>query len=354
MVIIFRACESGPYVACRPAQLPKCNESWGLNEIGPLGQHGMASYNKIRYGRMQEEIALLHERNVFAGRRRQELRRQNRSERPVPSGPMHVNVFLKDGIIKRFFITPMTKNDGHHIDITIPRVIGLEYGLFSSRTVNVQFRLTPSYDHPHPYAIQASSGSFPRRLGILISGSYAHGSQMGESFEYWIQCNRPEAVVKAEKLARRIRAPSGGCASPMMPCGSEQATRLDNWLQSNPMGNTDVATIESPGPDCSSLDNRSPAGPSSDIGESSTTYDPDAFNLCICILQHLKEKVQKKRIRAMDSVKRCLDAVPTVHLAKRVAEAIRPGVLSLLRTAGDLDKSRKVSLLAKLYTTNSY
>lgn len=354
MVIIFRACESGPYIACRPAQLPKCNESWGLNEIGPLGQHGMASYNKIRHGKTHEEKALLHGRNVFAGRRCQELRRQNRLERPITRGPMHVNVFFKDGIIKRFFITPMTKNDGDHIDITIPRVVGLEYGLFSSRSVNVQFDLTPSYDHPHPYAIQASSGSFPRKLGVLISGSYADGSRMGESFEYWIQCNRSEAVVKAEKLARKIRASSGGCASSVISCGSEQTTRLDNWLQENPAGNTDAATIESPGPDRSSLDDRNPAGSSSDIGESSTSYDPDAFALCICILQHLKEKVQKKRIRAMDSVQKCLDAVPTVHLAKRVAEAIRPGVVSLLRAAGDLDKTRKVGLSAKSNIADYY
>jgi hypothetical protein len=60
----------------------------------------LARWSMPRHGKIHGEKALLHERNVFAVRRCQELMRQNRFERPVTRGPMHVNVFFKDGIIK--------------------------------------------------------------------------------------------------------------------------------------------------------------------------------------------------------------------------------------------------------------
>lgn len=103
----------------------------------------------------------------------------------------------------------MTKNDGCHIDITIPRVAGLSFGLQISRSVNVQFDLEPGRDHSHPYALQARTASIERQLGILISGKYASGRQKCDEFYHWIQCNRPEAISKAQSLTRKIYTISG-------------------------------------------------------------------------------------------------------------------------------------------------
>lgn len=85
MTIFFRACESRSYIACRPERLPNCPQSWGLNELCSLGQHGLAGYNRIRHGQVKDEADLVYERNVLAGQRRRSSKRQEYYNPPFPS-----------------------------------------------------------------------------------------------------------------------------------------------------------------------------------------------------------------------------------------------------------------------------
>ena len=244
MTIVFGAFENSSYIACRPSGLPDCPQSWGLNELGPLGLNGLASYNRIRNGQAKEEATLVHERNVLAGRRCQDTKRQQHYKRLKNGGHIHVNVLETNGIVKRFFITPMTKTDGCHIDITIPRVAGLSFGLQISRSVDIKFDLEPGMDHSHPYALQAQTASISRKLGILILGKYACGRQKGAEFCYWIQCNRSEAISKAERLTWKVYTISG-MQEPLetdTKRKSQQAMVIHDWLESGPVSVGDKMT----------------------------------------------------------------------------------------------------------------
>ncbi|KAF2787134.1 hypothetical protein K505DRAFT_367622 [Melanomma pulvis-pyrius CBS 109.77] len=245
VTVMFRASENPHYLACRLDRLPICHQFWGLNELSSLGHHGLADYNRIRHGQSIEEATLVHERNVTAGQRHAHSGRQDHYNRLIGGSPIRVNVLVINGVVQRFFITPLTKADGCHIDVTIPRGVGLTYGLQVSRTVTVQFDLQLGRDHSQPYAVKAPSCSFSRQLGILISGEYTYGPQMGKKFEHWIQSNRHEAISKPEKLVRKIYAgveTEGSLRTGTNPKG-QQPTKLDGWLEDGTTSELERANI---------------------------------------------------------------------------------------------------------------
>jgi hypothetical protein len=293
ITILFRASESPHYIACRPDRLPSCPEFWGLNELSSLGQHGLAGYNRIRHGQSTEEAALVHERNVAAGQRHAHPGRQDHYNRLISGSPIRVNVLILNGVVKSFFITPLTKADGCHIDVTIPLGVGLTYGLQLSRTVTVQFDLQLGKDHWQPYAVKAPSSSFSRKLGILISGKYTCGPQMGDKFEHWIQSNRHEAISKAEKLARKIYAGfeiEGSLRTGTNPRG-QQPTKLDDWLKDGPTSETERTDIQPHDLGCSHLHPRVATQPTPDSGKEDASCDPEVFAVCLQILRSLKHMV---------------------------------------------------------------
>jgi hypothetical protein len=261
-------------------------------------------------------------------------------------GAIHVNVLVINGVIRRFFITPMTKNDGCHIDITIPRVAGLAYGLHVSRSVDIKFDLQPGKDHSHPYAVKASSASFTRKLGILISGRYSFGPHVGDEFEYWIQYNRREAISKAENLIRKIPAKFEveGSMRTKICYDSQQATRLHDLLKSGPVSVGDEMSTQSHHPDSSHSDQQVTTMPTPDLDKENASYDLDAFDLCLEVLYNLSRKVQKRQVRAMESVREYLITESIEKIAKNIAQAIRPGIVSLLKNADKLELPRKVDI----------
>jgi hypothetical protein len=347
MSVMFEACESKSYIACRPDRLPDCPRSWGLNELSLLGQHGLAGYNSIRQGQTKEDAALVRERNVLVGQRRQGSKCQDHYNRLESGGAIHVNVLILDGVIKRFFVTPMTKRDGCHVDITVPRVIGLAYGLQISRSVDIQFDLQSGKDHTHPYAIKAPSASSTRKLGILISGRYACGPQIGDEFEYWIQCNRKEAINKAEILIRKMpaRFEAEGSLGTKISHHSQQETRLHDLLNSSPTSAGDEISTQTHNPNSSHSDHQVTMVPTPDLDKEDASHDFDVFGLCLEVLYKLSRKVQDRRIRAMESIRKYLITESLENIAKSIAQAIRPGVVSLLRGADKLELPKKVDIL---------
>lgn len=344
ITVLFRASENPYYIVCRPDRLPSCPQFWGLNELGSLGQHGLAGYNRIRHGQSIEEATLVHERDVAAGQRHAHPGRQDHYNRLISGSPTHVNVLIINGVVERFFITPLTKADGCHIDVTIPRGVGLTYGLQVSRTVTVQFNLQPGRDHSQPYAIKAPSCSFSRKLGILISGEYTCGPQMGNKFEHWIQSNRHEAISKAEKLARKIYADVEIEGSPRTGTNfrGQQPTNLDDWLENGPTSELERANIQSSDLGCSCLHPQVATQTTPNSDKEDASCDSEAFAVCLQILHSLRRMVQKRQIRAMESVRKYMITESTEELAKRIAKAVRPGVVPFLKNETRLELSRKV------------
>jgi hypothetical protein len=224
--------------------------------------------------------------------------------------------------------------------------VGLTFGLQLSRTVTVQFNLQLGKDHWQPHAVKAPSSSFSRKLGILISGKYTCGSQMGDKFEHWIQSDRHKAISKAEKLARKIYAGvenEGLLRTGTNPRG-QQPTKLDDWLKDGPTSETERTDIQPHHLGRLHLHPRGATQPTSNSGKKDASCNPEVFAVCLQILRSLKHMVQKRRIRAMESVRKYLIAESTKKLAKRIAKAVRPGVVPLLKHETQRELSRKAVL----------
>lgn len=344
MAVMFGSYESIPYISCRPSQLRDYPRSWGLNELSPLSQHGLANYNRTRHGKMDEEMAFIHKTNVLAGERCQDSRRQRHNERLQSGGNIHVNVLVINSVVKRFFITPMTKNDGSHIDISIPRVAGLTFGLEISRSVNLRCDLEPGATHQHPYAIQAPNTSLACTLGILISGHYACGPQLGNKFDYWIQCNRPEAIGKAENIVRKLYSISGmeTTLKNDMRYESQEAIRFQGWISNSPQK---IATSPCDLP--SQFPKQLGFAPGPTPQNNALDHHP-AYTLCLGILQQLSYKVKKKKVRATEVIQEYFKAESTESIARTIAEAIQPGVVSILESTDPLVPPRLLSLKGNL------
>ena len=346
ITVMFRASENPHYIACRPDRLPICPQSWGLNELSSLGHHGLAGYNKIRHGQSIEEAALVYERNVTAGQCRIHSGRQEYYNRLISGSPIHVNVLVTKGVFQRFFITPLTEADGCHVDVVIPRSVGLGYGLQVSRTVTVQFDLQLGKDHLRPYAVKAPSCSSSRKLGILISGEYSYGPQKDNKFEYWIQSNRHEAIRKAERLIWKIygSVKDEGLLRTGTHPKCQQPTKLDDWLEDDNTGEFERTNIVPRNSGCSHLRPQTATHPAPGAGKENASWDPAVFAVCLQILHSLRRMVQKKGIRAMESIRTYMLTESMERLATKIAEAVRPGVVSLLKDEAQFELSRKVVL----------
>ena len=346
ITVMFRASENPHYIACRPDRLPICPQSWGLNELSSLGHHGLAGYNKIRHGQSIEEAALVYERNVTAGQCRIHSGRQEYYNRLISGSPIHVNVLVTKGVFQRFFITPLTEADGCHVDVVIPRSVGLGYGLQVSRTVTVQFDLQLGKDHLRPYAVKAPSCSSSRKLGILISGEYSYGPQKDNKFEYWIQSNRHEAIRKAERLIWKIygSVKDEGLLKTGTHPKCQQPTKLDDWLEDDNAGEFERTNIGPHNSGCSHIRPQTATHPAPGAGKENASWDPAVFAVCLQILHSLRRMVQKKGIRAMESIRTYMLTESMERLATKIAEAVRPGVVSLLKDEAQFELSRKVVL----------
>lgn len=295
MTVLFGAYQNHSYLECRPSHLPVNPQLRGLNEFGPLGQDGLVGYNSLRHGADQKETALIFERAVLAGRLSGGRVQQERMGRLKTGGPIHVNVLKSAGAVKRFFITPMIKSDSCYIDISIPLIHGLAYGLEISRSVNVLFDMQPGMDHLRPYAIRAKSHSLARQLGILITGIRIRGPHKGGEFKLWVQCNRREAVTKADKLAHTL-------------------------LSLLPINHDSLNTAN----------------------EGTELHAAPIVRACLEILRQLYEKVRRAEIRAAADIRVCFYTNSVESIASIITSALSPTVAMLMNSAIPVTAAREV------------
>lgn len=160
MTVLFQGYENGPYLRCRPPDMPLALPTWGLNHIGPLGQDGLTEYKKhYLLSDPNEAEFIRHATSASAkdsNQKRSLLTQRKRIDRLINGGQIHVNVLKISGIVRRFFFTALTKSEGSHIDITVPIDIGIKHGLEEHRTLQVVFDVAPTTDHQIPYAIHAN------------------------------------------------------------------------------------------------------------------------------------------------------------------------------------------------------
>jgi len=199
MIILLGTCPRGDYLARRPRYLPAFPQNWGLNEMSPLRLDGLASYYKSTEIMDPEEAEILQQKRSTIGSSCSLTARRRRQDRLKNGGPIRVFMLQRGGRVLRFFITLMTISDGAHVDISIPRLTSLEYGLQISRSVNINLDLS-ARNHHVPFATKAAYNSRPRRLGIMISGIRASGPEKGAKFTHWLQSPRKAAIGKADKL----------------------------------------------------------------------------------------------------------------------------------------------------------
>jgi hypothetical protein len=183
MIILFGSSINSQYATYRPTELAPTPPRWGLNETCPLGFNSLPSYNKLNSRSDPEEISRTRERLRLNSLLAASTRKRQRLNRLKEGGPIHVNILKTGSCIRRFFITPITATNSARLDITIPREIGLSYGLEQSRTVHIRLDISRK-NHHTPYTLKSERNSLARQLGILVARSIAYSPRKGAKFTH--------------------------------------------------------------------------------------------------------------------------------------------------------------------------
>lgn len=337
MTVLFGTCLNKAYAACRPEYLARVPPDWGLNEMGPLGPDTLATYNKIDDGADPEETMLIRERLHASHVAFSAVHHERRLKRARNGGPIHVNILIQSGEIKRFFITPMKARDGGHVDILIPLPIGLHYGLQVSRSVNLTLDLS-TRNHHTPYAAKSMYNSDARRLGLLLEGHYAVGPQKGSKFSHWLQSNMRAGIGKAEKLIQFISNECGDINQANISKGSRPDYVV--WRQNN--------FVNQPEPERSELS----LHPELKFNHSSSDTPPypgQEVNgmlrqVILQLLRALQARIISKKIRVCPTIWRYFKGSDLETMADAVSQAVRPAAAELLVSSKPFTPARLLSI----------
>lgn len=334
MIILFGSCTTNSYAACRPRGLKPFPTNWGLNDTGPLRLDGLATYNRNLDAMDPEEREIHYQRQAANGEAialRASRRRQNRLKE---GGSYRVYVLHRANKVERFHITLMTARDGAHVDVVIPLRLGLEVGLQVSRTVHVHLDMS-SKNHFAPFATRAAYGSNARRLGIVLSGARAIGSQKGVQYTYWLQSPKAAATKKAEKLVAFLNDGRGGTKSVIRKAMSDSHSNFwsGNALVNipEPVNDTFVRETKTQDPVSGSAD-----GPSSHIGVDIKSFSETVLELTTT----LKRLSTAGKIRATSTIRSYLKSNTAETIASNIAAAVRDPVVDVLLSTDAFTPSR--------------
>jgi hypothetical protein len=270
-----------------------------------------------------EEVKVIRQRLGSNGMASTSTKNTRRRDCLRKGGSIHVNVLRQGGSIKCFFITPMTKTDGAHIDITIPLFIGLKYGLQFSRQVYMQVDFGQG-NHHTPYAARSRYHSNSRRLGILISGTCAVGSRKGSSFSHWIQSARGAAINQAEKILCFL------LADEVSSCWGEgveaDIPHYVVWSEGTfltvpePTGGRRV---------CQSNPETFKLQPAGKIN-GSNKREQEVYQLLSQLIKKVYQCVSSRKLRAMPPIRLYMRANAAESAATTIAKAIRPSVVDVI------------------------
>ncbi|KPM42470.1 hypothetical protein AK830_g4115 [Neonectria ditissima] len=335
MTILFGSCSRNSYVACRPKYLKPSPRDWGLNEIGPLRLDGVATYYKDFDAMDPEEAAILRQKRAISGKTRSLTASRRREDRLRNGGPVRVYVVQQGGRVVRFQITLMTAKDGAHVDITIPLLIGLDYGLQISRTVDIRLELS-ARNHHAPFAIKAAYNTEARRLGMILSGTRAAGPQKGVKFTHWLQSTRKGTLDKAAKLIQFLRNRYNRCGEAVR---EETTSKFVVWSGQSFLNTSEpVSEIHQPFPE-----RQAPQ-----VVEVQSIFqragDQRFYEILLQMTKALQRLSISRKIRATPSVRSYFKTHTAKAIATTIATAVRPQVTDVLLSTAEFTVSKLLSL----------
>lgn len=321
MIILFGSSNNSAYAACRPTELAPTPPQWGLNEICPLGFDGLSSYNKLDSRSDREEIGRTRERLRLNSFITASTRKRQRLDRLKEGGSIHVNVLKTGSRIRRFFITLMAAADGAHLDITIPLEFGLGYGLEQSRTVHMRLDMSMN-NHHTPYALKSERNSVARQLGILVTGSIAHGPRKGAKFTLWLQSSRKEGPAQAEKLIECLDAQ--GVAIRGSEMGVNNRPRNVVWTEGSFLNSTQRP-----------VDSGAPDSRNTLTIESATIQDDhlistEGFSTMIShLVREIQVRVLSRKMRVTPEILVYFKEYTAISIARSILKSIRQPVADM-------------------------
>lgn len=321
MIILFGSSIKSEYAACRPTELAPTPPQWGLNETCPLSFDGLSSYNKLDSRSDREEIGRTRERLRLNSFIAASTRKRQRLDRLKGGGPIHVNVLKTGSRIRRFFITPMTAADGAHLDITIPREIGLGYGLEQSRTVHMRLDMSVN-NHHTPYALKSERNSPARQLGILVTGSIAYGPRKGAEFTHWLQTSRKEGPAQAENLIKCLNSQGVTIRGPELRVNDRPSNVV--WAEGSFVSSTQrPAASGAPNP-------RNISTMESETVQDDRLVSNEEFSTMITqLVRRIQGRVLSRKMRVTPAILLYFKEHSAISIARSILESIRQPVVDM-------------------------
>ncbi|WQF84253.1 hypothetical protein CDEST_09267 [Colletotrichum destructivum] len=333
MTVLLGSCPRSSYVACRPTRLKPAPQAWGLNEIAPLRLDGLATYYKGFDTMDQEEAVILRQKRAIASETTSFTASRRRQDRLRNGGPVRVYVLRQGGRVVRFHVTLMTAKDGAHVDITIPLMIGLEYGLQTTRKVDIKLELS-ARNHHTPFANKAAHNTNARRLGIILSGTRATGSMKGMGFTHWLQSPRKAALLKAEKLIQFLSKyhRHGG---ETLNDRSETSSRYVSWS-----GQSFVSTLEPVGREQQHVPSKRQTSHAVEQNDMERSGGQKFYGMLLETVEVLQRLCNSRKIRATPNVCAYLKTKSAKDIATMIAAAVRAPVIDILLSTTEFTASR--------------
>jgi hypothetical protein len=330
MTILFGSYPSSSYLSCRPKHLKPCPPGWGLNEKAPLCLDGLPRYRENLNDRNRREqicqptTAMSSKGIAFkASCRRQELLSNG--------GPIRVYVLQQAGRVTRFFITLLTARDGAHVDIVIPLLVGLKYGLQESRTVHINVEVGAG-NHFAPFATKAAHNGNARKLGIIISGTYAIGPRKGTKFTHWLQSPTQAAIGKAEKLTSYL---SKCFDYSLAEVGETKSRKFVTWSDRKFLHVSERQKEHS-----RSVTRKSPGDQSVEEHAVLQQCDDRMYHVVLPIIQALQQLAISYKIRTTRNILSYFKTCTAQSIADTISGAVRPIVADLLLSTEEFTVSR--------------
>ncbi|KID93388.1 hypothetical protein MAJ_10655, partial [Metarhizium majus ARSEF 297] len=256
-----------------------------------------------------DEAAILRRRLAMGGKAYSLTASRRRQDRLRKGGPVRV--------------------DGAHVNIVIPLLVGLDYGLQISRTVNINLELS-ARNHQAPFATKSAHNSEARRLGIIISGTRAAGPQKGTKFTHWLQSPKIAAIGKAEKLIKFLNRSDNAAKREMGPSKFVVWSGKSFLNISEPEGEK-VCQPMTERPE------RRPVNLQSD-------FDRSLYEMLLRMTKGLQRLSISWKIRTTPSIRSYFKVHTVESIATMIARAIRPQVASILLSTEEFTVSRLLSL----------
>jgi hypothetical protein len=199
MVVLFETWDNQVFRSLRPANLTRIPRHIGLNNANPL-TGGFIVLGDLAHPEDTAKHDEYMARCRSMGKRMsaQNMAKILKNAREGGSVTVTRRLAAKTGVSQYGF-----KALGQHI--FIPSGLARDFGLDSTRKINVVYDISQEKPHHTPFACKTRYDHPSRLLGIKLKGHYGRGPMKGDEFQKWLQCGSSRVALTAKHIMDLIQ-----------------------------------------------------------------------------------------------------------------------------------------------------